>query len=386
MSKSVASDFIKHISGGNHELFHSNLLAFLAEQCPDYFRAIFKPELGADFPPFCADNVFTEKNYLDISIIIDGCYRLVLENKMKSIPMAEQLDRYVEKANKNQKKPNDCKFILLTLAPMEKCPEQWQQVSYRELSSRMRNHRDMLRNIEPSYLKCFVEDYIGFVEFVYNRVVSTNLFDEKKSIGDFFNIGSDSASDQWIELLKKKMVFSALANSIERHIEASDYIFVGSHIVRGTTPLVEIWFRLNDDGTLAKFNRKVTQNSFWIQISNRQIHRGFLVMNESLEGEIDRPKSNRKSEREKFLKGVYNQCIGLKDFNLIKTTYADANLLPDTADNLTGDNLRGYIYDHHVMVYKIENIEDTDIKTINDLVEKIAAELQNILTNCKSNK
>lgn len=384
MDELVALDFIKCISGGNHELFHSNLLAFLAKECPDYFRAVFESELGAGFPFFSADNVFREKNYLDISIIIDDRYRLVLENKMKSIPTAEQLEGYEDKASKYQKESNDCKFILLTLIPLEKCPDKWQQVSYRELSFRMRKHLHMLENIEPSYLIYFIEDYIRFVEFVYNRLSSKKLFDDKTSVSDFFTSIPDSAADPWIELLKKKILFSALANSIERQIEASEYIFVNSNIVRGTTPLVEIWFRLNADGTLDKFNRKKTKNSFWIQISNGQIHRGFLIKDESLEKENERPKG--KSERERFLKGIYNQCMKLNEFSLIKKSYDDSNLLPDTADNLNGLCIRGYIYDTYVMVYIIEEIKDTPIKTAGDLVETIAQEAKNILANCKPNE
>ena len=382
MDWSAETDFIKYLSGGNHELFHSNLLAFLAKQCPDFFRAVFEPELGADFPSFNAKNVNREKNNFDVSIEIDGRYRLVLENKMKSIPTVDQLDRYEEDVIKNQKDLSDCKLILLTLVPLEKCPDKWQQINYRQLSFRMRKHLHMLENIEPSYLIDFVEDYIEFIELVYNNVVTTDLYDEKKDIIDFFKIGSDSAADQWIELLKKKIAFSALANSIEQQIDASDYIFVGSHIVRGTTPLAELWFRVGGDGLLVEFDKK-PQNSFWIQISNGQIHRGFLIMNKSIKGRNDDSKPKGRTAREDFLKEIYNQCMCLDDFKLIRQSYADSNILPKTADNLTGDSFRGYIYDKHIMVYIIEEIKDTNVETVGDLITKVANEAKTILANCK---
>lgn len=68
---------------------------------------------------------------------------------------------------------------------------------------------------------------------------------------------------------------------------------------------------------------------------------------------------------------------------LLKKTYEGLNILPETAEDLTQENLHGYIYDHLVMVYKIEKIEDSEIKTVSDLVEKIAKEANDILTNCK---
>ena len=130
-SNDLGVEFMGHLSGANHELFHSNLLAFLAKYEPAYFRKIFS--LPDDFQYNLA-KVYREKNKFDLSLVRDvpnprkkGQFKeetvLVLENKFKSLPSEKQLKDYHKKATDTNKTVTDCHFILLSLLEPSFKPE-----------------------------------------------------------------------------------------------------------------------------------------------------------------------------------------------------------------------------------------------------------------------
>lgn len=82
------------MSKGSHELFHSNIWAWLIEKDSRFARAFF-PEIKGEI-----ESVKREEGNRDLTIWtrVDGRRRAyVVENKFKSIPRREQLEEYDEK-------------------------------------------------------------------------------------------------------------------------------------------------------------------------------------------------------------------------------------------------------------------------------------------------
>ena len=176
---------IYHLSLANKELFHSNFLAWLAlcTETSDYFLCIMEQLAGG---PFAWHNDFLtnptnfkierEFRHFDLCILKkgkDGGWSpiLILENKNKSVPYFEQLNRYYEDV-KIYPDFNNIFFILLSL--VEDFVDKtaiisqgiWKVNSYENLRVAMTN------TALPSTLSCYknnlIIDYILFIERLHN--------------------------------------------------------------------------------------------------------------------------------------------------------------------------------------------------------------------------
>jgi hypothetical protein len=124
------------------ELFHSNFIAWLAENSIEFHR-YFLRYLNYDDTEFHLTelskiSVFREKEHIDLWIQYtknDGTkLDLIIENKVKSLPRKSQLDEYKAKYDSlNKKEGNDAKFVLLSLAKPFFTLNDWQYMSYRDL-------------------------------------------------------------------------------------------------------------------------------------------------------------------------------------------------------------------------------------------------------------
>ena len=173
---------IFNLSLSSKELFHSNFLAWLGNNpiTKDYFAEVIKDLVNDSdlFPP--GDwTVKREDKHFDLCIREDtkrgkgtGKYLLIIENKVKSIPIKRQLDEYVQK--KVRGKGDHTKYLLLTLTEgfahktkIDKAiktkgsPNNWIVKTYKELASSMLNK---LRMVNDTYLHSILTDYIGFIE------------------------------------------------------------------------------------------------------------------------------------------------------------------------------------------------------------------------------
>ena len=113
-----------------------------------------------------------EDNHFDLCIKEKGKkgkYLLIIENKVKSIPIKKQLDRYVAE-NVNGKGPHT-KYLLLTLterfAHRTKIDKQfyssndWIVKTYKDLAGIMRNKQSL---ISDPYIQSLLTDYIKFID------------------------------------------------------------------------------------------------------------------------------------------------------------------------------------------------------------------------------
>src|SRR5690554_3226488 len=106
---------IFHFSLSSKELFHSNFLYWLADAYPKQFGKIILPLLGLNKDCTTIKNIKREKGNIDLSFeFIDG-ESVYIENKVKSIPNENQLERYSKKFKNNK----NFKLVLLSLSTPE---------------------------------------------------------------------------------------------------------------------------------------------------------------------------------------------------------------------------------------------------------------------------
>ena len=118
------------MSLGSKELFHSNFWAWLIDN-NHIFAKVFFPNIDASM----IDWVGRECKHRDVSIYMkdQSCY--VIENKIKSIPMNEQLIKYYENTKKFEH--GILSGIKETLDIEDK--EHWSFLSYENISKNIRN-------------------------------------------------------------------------------------------------------------------------------------------------------------------------------------------------------------------------------------------------------
>lgn len=119
---------IYRMSNGSHELFHSNVIAWMLEHDHD-FAGVFFPGLKGQ--PY---QVFREKKHMDIVLETNnGAY--VIENKFKSLPGAYQLERYQRAFEKEKKSKSFVAGVLLGVWNMfgKGYPPQWSYVDYQDV-------------------------------------------------------------------------------------------------------------------------------------------------------------------------------------------------------------------------------------------------------------
>ena len=198
--KELNKNTMFHLSLGSKELFHSNFLEFLWNQSPIDFlkmllellqsagREIFKSKFSIAFEESinCGKDEIEEKIYntftlareekdFDICIYHENTgprggkkrvYDLIIENKVKSIPYKEQLDRYEKKVQDNQGETEKPIYILLSLATVfpEKNEIIWQKnwniVSYQQL-------HDAIQKVYGEE-NTYIRDYLSFIENLHS--------------------------------------------------------------------------------------------------------------------------------------------------------------------------------------------------------------------------
>lgn len=150
------------------ELFHSNFIAWLAENSIEFHRYFLSyldyDESEFDLTDISKISVFREKEHIDLWIQYtknDGTkLDLIIENKVKSLPRKSQLDEYKAKYDSlNKKEGNDAKFVLLSLAKPFFTLNDWQYMSYRDLCC------NVLKDVhfENSYYNALLADYRQFI-------------------------------------------------------------------------------------------------------------------------------------------------------------------------------------------------------------------------------
>lgn len=178
--KKLSDSLIYKMSLGSKELYHSNIWAWLIEQDINFIHA-FIDDIDKEL---IFQYVSREEGNRDITICFQypnktqKCY--VIENKLKSIPYYDQLEKYTNKLGDKfisgvltgLKKPN----IVDDNGNVDINGKKWKFISYSEISSRI---KEILEKSEVEMIishKDIILDYLSNNEIV-ERLVNSNIVD-----------------------------------------------------------------------------------------------------------------------------------------------------------------------------------------------------------------
>lgn len=160
---------IYNISLCSLENFHTNFWKWLGNNYPERFLKIFKGILELSDEDYqtikveeCNDQVsFGKEARPDLTIKLSSPQmNIFIENKLKSFPTDNQLEKYTEVVNEKCKDSNN-KFILLSLAGKNVLPSDWAYMGYSELASKM---EELFVNFYNDYHKYLIKDYINVIK------------------------------------------------------------------------------------------------------------------------------------------------------------------------------------------------------------------------------
>lgn len=220
------------LSLGSKELFHTNFLYWLWKAEPNAFWIIMS-KFGIKTDDKGSLVVKREWEHFDLSIVHvtdrkkkgkDGKIEIidtivaVIENKVKSIPRIEQLEKYNTKI-----KDNECKKILLTLINpgFGDKKEGWECYTYEKYRDYIKDIKDCLTIIENDYDRCIIEDYYNMIDTLIS--FKDEWLREDFSSMKYMDIFKDSSVKDYIDLrindLRHKTIFSKMFSSLEVNLK-----------------------------------------------------------------------------------------------------------------------------------------------------------------------
>lgn len=216
-----------NLSLTNKELFHSNFIAWFGEMYPDLFIELMNGLLGSNKWPegLNPDKMEIRREFknFDISVFDDNNLknakpRLIIENKVKSVPTHEQLLEYEGKID------NDKNVALLLLTMNEQLhtatdmdnTTRWTLANYTRMSNCL---EPIAKKIPDPYHKFLVEDYCKYVHCLETLI---NLFTQSESFlyrSEDYRIQENLGLHDVCGKRKVQYAYSQLVNALQtKHV------------------------------------------------------------------------------------------------------------------------------------------------------------------------
>lgn len=270
IEKELKKSPLFNLSLANKELFHSNFLAWFGRMHQDLFVELINTVLKNEYHDWNKDltnfEIRREHNHFDICVLDkDEKVRLVVENKIKSVPTKKQLFEYEDKIIKHNKSiPNETAFVLLTMNkelqdkddPNIKLRFKWECVQYKELSKVLGG---MVDRINSDYHKLLVVDYCKYISML-QRIIDnlanndSKCYNDKETLERLKKLGIhdicgkrkiQSVYNVLIQKFNNDDYFELVSNAADLE-SGSKQIRVGWGYTNG--PNVGVQFKVNDNG------------------------------------------------------------------------------------------------------------------------------------------
>lgn len=225
-----------NLSMASKELFHSNFLYYILnkykptksnnnQSIKDFISKLFEISDWQNY------NIYREKHNFDLLIVFDNKVLLVLENKVKSMPEQNQLEKYKIKAESIKYYDEYKKeYRLLSIYPAKF--ENWIYINYKEYSIILKETLTESDDIEE-YDRLVIKDYVRFIDNICTLVECFSLYDNNSDIF-MDNTYLSLTNDKDVEDIYKKNVdfflkFRAnqfcflLKENVPGHIYSSSY-------------------------------------------------------------------------------------------------------------------------------------------------------------------
>lgn len=154
MIQELKKSFVYNASLGSKELFHSNTWAWLLERDKKFVKVFF----DIDIEKVEIKNILRESKNIDLTVETKKHGLYIIENKLKSIPSKEQLEKYTKDNNGVTKGLLTGVIQTLDLSELEK----WSFTDYKTIAKKIREvlPSSELNTNENKY----VEEYCGVIE------------------------------------------------------------------------------------------------------------------------------------------------------------------------------------------------------------------------------
>lgn len=339
------------------ELFHSNFIAWIAERDKEAFRKFFKDFTGIQLPD--KFRVEREKQNFDlcISVLNDNgkvdSISCIIENKVKSMPYAEQLEKYSEKLESMGAK--DAKKVLLSLFTGS-LPnvDGWVCKTYEDLAN-------SLAKIVPlfeGYNKFILEDYIEFIKTLHQLQEEWGIPEKYKAAFPM----DDVTQKLRIDDLCQKIIYSKILNRILKELDEQNYV-IGSSLnkLKAYTGEKKVFADCGLSRSIGLLEVKVKVNSGYvlgIQLQGAQ----YRYLAESLDGKPIHKKCESDNDIFKF---VFNKKVCDPRNQKINSLEKDGEKYPYCK---FGDTFM-YRY-RDVSEANTEDIIEDIVKDCNELIKK----------------
>ena len=192
ITKDLKSSPIYNMSQDSLENFHTSFLCWLGNTYPIAFKKLFNKFNKKRFDK--KHSCETQKTHTykdeddkkkksirtDLEFQFNDNELIVIENKMKSFPNDEQLERYSNIKDFDKEKTT---FILLSLVEKINLPEHWNYMSYSDLAKNMKR----IFKHEKGYHKYLIQDYINVITKISKIFFEAdNIEKEKYDLRDIF--------------------------------------------------------------------------------------------------------------------------------------------------------------------------------------------------------
>jgi len=208
-----------NLSMSSLENFHTNFLVWLGNTYPketlELLNSVLLKEEQIEIKNYDDIKFFSQEN-CGKNCIFDLCVKennniiLVLENKIKSYPTEEQLEKYNEGIRNS-----NCKKILLTLFPcnLELEKLEWKSVKYSDF---LNENNPFMSNLQiPSYHKKLIKDYFNLIKNLdiiteYDKNIAHTKY-------DMYDISKKFEAINFKNIYIKYRTFE-LMNFIKKHV------------------------------------------------------------------------------------------------------------------------------------------------------------------------
>lgn len=254
--ESLKESPLYNLSMANKELFHSNFLAWFGNIYKIEFNRFINQLLGAgSWPDEIQDySIVREYNHFDICVISGDKPRILIENKVKSVPTKEQLDRYRSEVNEDS-----CILILLTMTSHLHDltgAKGWKIITYKDLSEKLSKV-----SLPNSYHSHLLKDYCEYVDNL-QQIIET--FDDEESYFSkekqtLYDLGiHDICGKRKAQVLYQKLFKECLNHGMNVVSKYEDLLDDNIYVGWGYTnlPLIEVRFRNQADVIIIQIQGK----------------------------------------------------------------------------------------------------------------------------------
>lgn len=367
--KNMDNSIIPALSNNSHELFHSNLWAWLMKIDKEFIKIFFKKvDVTQDL------DIEREKFNKDIRIVDEANKKkYIIENKLKSFVSEEQLERYEN--DEDERDGYDSKYTLVFLIKHNRVPKGWGKIDYIKLAKKIKEKLKERRKWNKNIKKYFniVNEYCDYIISEFSKIKKDPYIKEKK-----YSTFPDRLKDNQLSVIYKKMKTEVMKNAIDRYIENyfikfdnNKYILESKLGYSNTTHLTYSIKSKNFE------NEKKFYPAFEIQIQGKQYRYLVRLVKEGSE------RGHRIKKDDKQTKDIYFKKA-LKIFHnsgFIKTE--------KEIDNMDNVNMNGYycFYDSNNTVGVYQHFDDFEEGTsYDDIAKRLNKDLKKFIKSLEDKK